>query len=118
MKIDDVQLVYPYVQYNVIVSHNTPRIPTAIEWLILEVISKCSKLKDYAKVPVGTFFSTVFFISDVDKLIKPCLVSLRDMDIIKASNLYDDLSLDNVYLSELALTDDGKMFVDSGTLPT
>lgn len=118
MKIDDVQIVYPYVQYNVIVSHNTPRIPTAIEWLILEVISKCSKLKDYAKVPVGTFFSTVFFISDVDKLIKPCLVSLRDMDIIKASNLYDDLSLDNVYLSELALTDDGKMFVASGTLPT
>ena len=118
MKIDDVQIVHPYVQYNVIVSHNTPRIPTAIEWLILEVISKCSKLKDYARVPVSTLFSSVFFISDVDKLIKPCLVSLRDMDIIKASNLYDDLSLDNVYLSELVLTDDGKMFVDSGTLPT
>lgn len=118
MKIDDIQIVYPYIQYNVIASHNTPRIPTAIEWLILEVIKNCTKLNDYASVPVGTLFSSVFFISDADNLIKPCLVSLRDMGIIKANNLYDDLSLDNVYLSELVLTDDGKRFVESSTLPT
>ena len=118
MRIDEVQIVYPYIQYHVIASHNTPRIPTAVEWLILEIIRNCSKIKDYDRIPVGMLFNSIFFISDVDKLIKPCLVSLRDMNIIKASNLYDDMSLDNLYLSEIGLTEDGKMFVDSGTLPT
>lgn len=75
----EVTLSYPCVQHKVEISHFTARKSTAIEWVILEAISKCEKLPNYAGISIGVFFEQIFTISDADLLIKPVLISLQDM---------------------------------------
>lgn len=113
----EVTLSYPCVQHKVEVSHFTARKSTAIEWVILEAISKCEKLTNYTGIPIGIFFEQIFTISDADLLIKPVLISLQDMGAITISGIDDETELNTVAMSNLKLTNTGRDMQTQGLLP-
>lgn len=117
MIISDVMLSYPYIQHRVEVSHFTARKSTAIEWLILESINKCETLKQYTDIGIGAFFEQIFAISDVDRLIRPCLISLQDMGAISLGGISDETELQNIPMSSLKLTKTGRDMQMQGLLP-
>ena len=59
MKLSEVILSYPFVRYDVDVTHFTARYSTAIEWLILETIQKISNLSG---ISVNDHRRLLFFI--------------------------------------------------------
>lgn len=113
----EVTLSYPCVQHKVEVSHFTARKSTAIEWVILEAISKCEKLSNYAGISIASFFEQVFTISDADLLIRPVLISLQDIGAITISGIDDETELDTVAMSNLKLTKTGREMQIQGLLP-
>lgn len=113
----EVILSYPCVQHRVEVSHFTARKSTAIEWVILESISKCEKLTSYEGISIGTFFEQIFTISDANLLIRPVLISLQDMGAITLSGIDDETELDTVAMSNLKLTNTGRDMQVQGLLP-
>jgi len=113
----EVTLSYPCVQHKVEVSHFTARKSTAIEWVILEAISKCEKLTNYTGISIGAFFEQIFTISDADLLIRPVLISLQDMGAITISGIDDETELDTVAMSNLKLTNTGRDMQAQGLLP-
>ena len=117
MIISEIALSYPCVKYTVKVSHFTARKSTAIEWVILEAINKCSFLQQYAGIQIESFFSHIFTITDADLLIRPCLISLHDMGAISISGIDDDTELSTVPMSTLSLTKAGQEMQKQGLLP-
>lgn len=113
----EVTLSYPCVQHKVEVSHFTARKSTAIEWVILEAISKCEKLVNYNGISIGAFFEQIFTISDANLLIRPVLISLQDMGAITISGIDDETELDTVAMSNLKLTNTGRDMQAQGLLP-
>lgn len=113
----EVTLSYPCVQHKVEVSHFTARKSTAIEWVILEAVSKCEKLTNYTGISIGVFFEQIFTISDADLLIKPVLISLQDMGAITISGIDDETELDSVAMSNIKLTNTGRDMQTQGLLP-
>lgn len=117
MIIGDIKLSYPCIRYNVEVTHYTPRKSTAIEWLILEAISKVSKMDKYSGISVEDLFKHIFTISDSDLLIKPCLINLQDLGALTVSGLTDDTELSSIPMSDLSLTPKGEEMQKQGLLP-
>ena len=113
----EITLSYPCVQYEVEVSHFTARKSTAIEWLILEAISKCEKLSYYEGIPIGDFFEQIFTISDADLLIRPVLISLQDMGAITIYGIDNETELKTVTMRNLKLTNTGRSMQAQGLLP-
>lgn len=113
----EVTLSYPCVQHKVEVSHFTARKSTAIEWVILEAISKCEKLSNYTGISIGAFFEQIFTISDADLLIRPVLISLQDMGAITILGIDDETELGTVAMSNLKLTNTGRDMQAQGLLP-
>ncbi len=113
----EVTLSYPCVKHKVEVSHFTARKSTAIEWVILEAISKCEKLSNYSGISIGIFFEQIFTISDADLLIRPVLISLQDIGAITISGIDDETELDTVAMSNLKLTNTGRDMQAQGLLP-
>lgn len=113
----EVTLSYPCVKHRVEVSHYTARKSTAIEWVILEAISKCEKLSNYSGISISAFFEQIFTISDADLLIRPVLISLQDMGAIIISGIDDETELDSVAMSNLKLTNNGRDMQTQGLLP-
>ncbi|MBR4210951.1 MAG: hypothetical protein IKR84_00995 [Oscillibacter sp.] len=117
MNLRNVILSYPAIRYRVDVSHFTPRHSTAFEWLILEVIRKAQERPDMADVPASDIFEGLFLISDAERLIKPCILSLYDHNAIAVDGIDDSTPLDKVPMKNLLLTEDGARMQRDGLLP-
>lgn len=117
MKLKDITLSYPAIQYSVNVSHFTSRYSTAMEWLILEVIRKTMENHHLKDVPIATVFEQIFLIRDANLLIKPCILFLQDGGAITAENIDDEADLAKVPMRNLYLTDEGQRMQVDGLLP-
>ncbi len=118
MIISEIKTSYPYIRYKVKVIHYTDRKSTAIEWVILEAIDKCDTLKAYAGMSIASFFEHIFTISDANLLIRPCLINLYDLGVIRIpEKIYDETDLSLVQMSNLELTEEGKKMQSLGCLP-
>lgn len=117
MIISEIILSYPCMKYNVEVSHFTARKSTAVEWVILEAINRCSSLQQYARIAIESFFENIFTITDADLLIRPCLISLQDMGAITVTDIDDETELSTVPMSSLKLTKTGQEMQKQGLLP-
>lgn len=117
MNFTEVTLSYPCILYKAEVSHFTSRKSTAIEWVILEAITKCEKLQNYSEFSIANFFEQFFTISDADLLIRPVLISLQDIGAIIISGIDDETELNTVAMSNLRLTPTGREMQAQGLLP-
>lgn len=123
MKLTDITLSFPIINYRMKITHFSARISTAIEWAILEAINKIESNPNsvYARYSVDLFFSQIFLIGiegDSNKLIKPCLFNLIDRNAIICRNgLGDETDLRDVSISSFSLTESGKEMQKKGLLP-
>ena len=117
MNFTEVTLSYPCILYKAEVSHFTARKSTAIEWVILEAITKCEKLPNYSGISIANFFEQLFTISDADLLIRPVLISLQDIGAIIISGIDDETELNTVTMNNLRLTPTGREMQVQGLLP-
>ncbi len=117
MMIGEINLAYPYARFTTRVSYFTARDSTAIEWMILEAIDRCSSFPEYGNWPVGTLFREIFTIADPNLIILPCLLVLQDLDAITAEDISDETNLDDMYMRNLRLTEKGAGMRHTGKLP-
>lgn len=117
MNFTEVTLSYPCILYKAEVSHFTSRKSTAIEWVILEAITRCEKLQNYSGISIASFFEQLFTISDADLLIRPVLISLQDIGAIIISGIDDETELNTVAMNNLRLTPTGREMQAQGLLP-
>ncbi len=117
MNFTEVTLSYPCILYKAEVSHFTSRKSTAIEWVILESITRCEKLSNYSGIPIANFFEQLFTISDADLLIRPVLISLQDIGAIIISGIDDETELNTIPMNHLRLTPMGREMQTQGLLP-
>ena len=117
MKWKTITLSYPVVRYTVNVSYYKPRHSTALEWLILEVVHKAQTDPKISGVPVASVMENLFCIHDVNRLILPCILDLRDNDALTADSIDDESDLTTVPLRDLKLTPDGIQMQKEGLLP-
>lgn len=117
MNFTEVTLSYPCILYKAKVSHFTSRKSTAIEWVILEAITRCEKLSNYSEFSIANFFEQFFTISDADLLIRPVLISLQDIGAIIISGIDDETELNTIPMNHLRLTPMGREMQVQGLLP-
>ena len=117
MKIGEVKISFPYLTYEAVVSHSTPRKTTAMEWVILEAISKFKLGRGYGSLTVDQFFSNLFMITDTDLLLKPCLMGMQDANVITINQFDDSTSLKTLLMQDLELTEKGNAWRVKGELP-
>jgi len=94
-------LSHKYIKYNVSVTHVTPRKSTAIEWLILEVLSK-SKGTEFENEGLYSIFSNYFQIKNVNKLISPSIKRLSDLEMLRG-DFDDEMDLNNYAPKDIEL---------------
>lgn len=109
----------PFTRYKVCVSHLTARRSTALEWMVLEAISRCTTLpaQEQAAISAGHVFEEIFLVADADKLILPCILNLQDLGALTTEGLSDDSELESVPMSSLRLTPIGRQMQSEGLLP-
>ena len=117
MKLADVTLSYPFVNYSITVTHFTARRSTAIEWLILESLQRVQTATGYSSMSVENFFSALFGITDTQQMILPCLLDLRDIGALQLDSVYDQSDMTQTYLYQLHLTPVGTAMQRDGKLP-
>ena len=69
MEVCEEIISYPFVKYNVNVSHVTSRNSTAFEWLFLEALIKAADT-EFQNENLEDFFKKYFQIDNPEKLIK------------------------------------------------
>lgn len=117
MRVGNLELSYPIGYFNVLINHFTSRKSTAIEWGILELAKEAQENNAFSDIALADVFEHILKISDPDLLIKPCLISLEDLEAIKVNNLSDQISLKELRLSDIRLTDKGERMQAKGLLP-
>ena len=117
MKLSEVILSYPFVHYDVDVTHFTARYSTAIEWLILETIQKIQIFQEYQSMTIEDFFSSLFSIIDTDRMILPCLINLRDIGALQLDEIYDQTDMKQTQMRQLHLTPIGISMQKERKLP-
>lgn len=117
MKLTDVTLSYPFIQYRIDVTHFTARRSTAIEWLILEAVQRVQQIPEYSGMSIENFFSLLFGITDTNKMIRPCLLNLRDIGALRLDSVYDQTDMSETTMGQLHLTDVGASMQKDGKLP-
>ena len=108
----------PYAKYKSVVKHFTSRKSTAIEWMILELIKRYSNDNECANKPLKEIIQE-FYIPDADILVKPSIIELIRINAIEDKNnsIDENISLDSVSLSHLALTQHGRELQERGLIP-
>lgn len=125
MKLTDAMLSFPTIKYQTKVTHFSSRVSNPIEWIILESINKISDnpqcKKEYKEYNIDYLFSEIFPIGipgDSEKLIKPCLINLIDIDAISCKvPLDDNTDLTKYLIDNLTLTDSGRKMHEKEFLP-
>lgn len=117
MKLMDVGIAVPFVEYHISVGCRIRRRAMIMEWVIIQMIAAALQHKEYGELPASAILRTVFGISDADRLVRPVMISMMSTGLISAAGLTDDSSLDEIRLSDCGLTDEGRLMLRDGTLP-
>lgn len=117
MTIGEVKAAYPYGRYRAVVSHFTARRSTAIEWMILAAVERCSAIPGYAGMDAGRIFRDIFQIADADQMVLPCILKLQDLGALFAEGVSDHTRLEQLPMGSLRLTPSGAEMHRRGLLP-
>lgn len=119
MKLMNITLSVPYITYRVDVQYRIRRKPVIMEWVVIQMIDVAEKHHEtYADVPVSYILEKIFSITDVDKLVRPVMVRMCSSGLMTVVGLTDEIPLQKIPLSACALTEDGRLMLRDGTLPS
>lgn len=118
MKLGEVKVAYPFVEYEVNVTHHTERKSTVMEWMLLEIAQQTRMNSDYGNIPLEKILTTIFGVSDSDKLLRQVLIDLVDVGALaQISGFNDQSEWKALRCGDLQLTDNGRHLQKEGKLP-
>ena len=118
MNLGKARIAYPYVLYNVQVSHHTERRSTAMEWLLLEIAHIAEKYQEYISIPLDSILKNMFSIADGDLLLRQVLNNLIDVNALKQIVQFSDRSdWQQIRCGDLKLTENGRRLQKENKLP-
>lgn len=87
--------------------------------MILELIKRYSNDNEYTNISLKTIIEGMLFVPDTDILVKPSIIELIGINAIEDKNnsIDENISLDSVSLSNLALTQHGRELQERGLIP-
>lgn len=115
MIIGTLQLGVPSLMLETDIDFSTPRIPTAFELVIVQVLQRFSHNRAYGETLLKSICTDVLCISDPESLVKPMLSELHLLDVISYPNGTKDFSC--LTLNDLLLTEKGQLMMHRGMLP-
>jgi hypothetical protein len=115
MIIAEIQVKVPSKKYTIAVDCIKTRRLTAIEWLLLTCVSNFHSTERMSGKTIKSAFEQVLGIQDSKLLIKPCIESLRKLQVIELSG--DKLDYDRIKFNSITLTPQGKKMLETGLLP-
>lgn len=110
----------PYAKYKTVVGYFISRKSTVIEWMILELIRRYSNDNECgSNISLKTIIEDILSVPDADILVKPSIIELIEINAIEDKDklIDENISLDEVNLSHLALTQSGNEMQEKGLLP-
>ena len=119
MKLDKIQVAYPFLEYTVQVTHHTERKSTAMEWMLLEIAKITEKFpEEYSSVPLETILSSIFLLTNTKIRLRPVLIRLVNVNALEPiPELSDNSEWSNLKCEDLRLTSDGRRLQSEGKLP-
>ena len=116
MEVCEEIISYPFVKYRINVSHVTSRNSTAFEWLFLEALIR-ARGTEFQNENIDSFFKNYFQIDNPEKLVKPVLKKLYDLQAVACAKLTDDISLSDLTQHDVEILPLGKEMQQKGLLP-
>ncbi|WDH83327.1 PIN domain-containing protein [Paenibacillus urinalis] len=112
MEFKSVDVSFPILEFHGVVTHFTPRKPTAFEWAILELLDRFGEHPAYRDLSLGMVFESLLSIPDPDLMIRPVLEGLVSLRIIDGPS--HGISLGDVNLRDYAFTPEGRTIYRRG----
>ena len=116
MIISDNILKVPGKIYKVKVKCISTRRPTTIEWLILNCTKKFGGHISQSEYTLKYVFEEVFQFQNSELLIKPCLRSLKNINVIQIEG-GDGFEYNSLRFTDLSLTELGFTMLEEGLIP-
>lgn len=111
-------VLLPVGVYRMSVTTEEPRVPTAFEWQIVKIIADLQQASVHADVTVTDVFRSVLGCNGVESFVSSALQELfsSTVDVLRTGN--HRVPLDELRISEITLTKEGRVLLESGKLPS
>ena len=116
MILSESKVIVPGQQYKVRMKCVSTRRLTAIEWLILTCVRKFENDSEMANRTIHYAFEQVFHFQNSELLIKPCLIRLQELRVIRIQG-EANFDYSTLKFSDIELTDLGEKMLRDGLLP-
>ena len=116
MILSESKVIVPGQQYKVRMKCVSTRRLTAIEWLILTCVRKFENDSEMANKTIRYAFEQVFHFQNSELLIKPCLIRLQELRVIRIQG-EANFAYSTLKFSDIELTDLGERMLRDGLLP-
>lgn len=107
----------PARKYNVIIKNASIRRLTIMEWIILRTINQFSVNRQYWDISMSEFLEGPLGMVNCEQLLKPCVESLRRMQLITIDHYVQSGLVGRKKLNEFHLTDKGMDAVKRSYIP-
>lgn len=111
----ETEIAVPVLHFPVSVRYATPRIPTAFESILLEIISRFAKHPEYCQWPVLTIAESLLCAPDATEIIDATINELLDMQVIEYKRSND--GFEGRVIGDFSLTERGLTILETRSLP-
>lgn len=114
-KLHTFKIAVPVLQVGTKVTHVTPRKPTVLERLVLDLGQNIGQLQDYQSMSLTTIFTEILNIPNAEELMRPAFDNLSNLQILEG--YFDDLN--TLALSDIQLSEHSNVryFIENDQLP-
>lgn len=118
MKFFETTVYLPVGQFDVSVTTEEPRIPTAFEWQIVQVVDLLQRRNIASGATMVDVFRSVLGCDGVETFVKTALKELfsSTVDVLRTDNYR--VPLEQLPISDINLTDSGRRLLKNGRLPS
>ena len=118
MKFFDTTVYLPVGQYDMSVTTEEPRIPTAFEWQIVQIVDQLQRANVASGATIVDVFRSVLGCDGVETFVQTALGELfsSTVDVLRTDN--HSVPLAQLTISEINLTEAGHRLLKSGRLPS
>jgi len=114
MRLATVVASYPVFSVEVLVTHQTPRRPTAFEQMVLRLILQAEVAEPLANIGLRELFEGMLGVTDAHLLLNPTVHELINLEVLQPPS---QAELIEAPLRDWGITETGRIFFQRGLLP-
>lgn len=106
----------PYQQYTLSLQYASIRKLTVMEWSVLRIVKDYSTKWKLGNSTLAYFFEEILGMDNCEMLLKPCINSLKDLEMVQIEGINDTSVIARVKLNEVKITEKGLKALKDGYL--